>query len=152
MTVRIVIQKTILQIFFTVLFGISSRAQLRVANYSCGKPGTDKYEHVEFWTKDGKRTEVSYAYGKNRREIKMQYLGRDNFNGDSTFRVKFSNGYVLFVIPSGLQLKVTDSTRKYNKTFVWEYEGPVNGIGTHCEVCVSDEADAMKLLKTTYLK
>ena len=42
-----------------LLFGTSLMAQMKVAGYSFGKPGTDKYEHLEFWTNDGKRAEVN---------------------------------------------------------------------------------------------
>ena len=145
-------KRTIIQIFLTVTFGINSQAQLKVANYACGKPRTDTYEHFAFWTKDGNRTEISYSYGKNSKNVKLRYLGNDKLNGESTFKVQFSNNYVLFITPIGLRLKVTDSAGRYSKTFAWQYEGPVNGIGTYCDVCADDDEDAMKLLKASYLK
>jgi hypothetical protein len=125
---------------------------MKVANYSFGKPGTDKYEHFDFWTKDGKPTEINYAYGKKRKEVKLQNLGKDRLNGSDCFKVKFTNNYVLYIIPHGQQLQVTDPSGKYNKTFSWEYEGPVNGIGTFCDVCAIDDEDAMNLIHSTYLK
>ena len=136
----------------TLLIGTALMAQMKVAGYSFGKPGTDKYEHLEFWTKDGQRTEVNYAYGKDRKEVKLQYLGKDQVNGYTCFKVKFTNNYILYVIPKGLQLQVSDAICKYNKTFSWEYEGPVNGIGTFCNVCAEDDEDAMKLIRAVYLK
>jgi hypothetical protein len=104
-------------------------AQTKVANYTCGKPGTDKFEQFDFWTKDGKRTKVNYAFGRNSKEVKLQYLGKDTLNGAACFKVKFSNNYMLYIIPKGRKLQVTDSSGKYNKTFSWQYEGPVDGVG-----------------------
>jgi hypothetical protein len=73
-------------------------------------------------------------------------------NGDSCFKIQFTNKYVLYIIPTGLRLKVTDVTGKYNKTFSWEYEGPVNGIGTYCDPCADDDNDAMKIIHASYMK
>jgi len=120
--------------------------------YSAGKTGTDQYEHLEFRTKDGKRNGASYAYGKNRNEVKLKYLGKSQTNGDTCFKVQFTTNYILYIVPKELKLKVTDKSGNYNKTFSWEYEGPVNGIGTYCDVCVEDDKDAMKLIRSSYLK
>ena len=125
---------------------------MKVANYSFGKPGTDKFEHIEFWTKDGIRTEINYAYGKDRKEVKLQYLGKGKINGSICFKVKFTNNYTLYIIPKGLKLQATDASGKYNKTFSWEYEGPVNGIGTFCEICAKDVDDAMNLIQSFYIQ
>jgi hypothetical protein len=135
--------------FFT---GTTLMAQMKVAQYSFGKPGTDTYEHLEFWTKDGKRSEVNYAYGKDRKEVKLRYLGKGQLNGQTGFKVQFGNNYMLYIIPKRLQLQVTDANGKYNKIFSWEYEGPVNGIGTYCSVCADDDEDAMKLIQSMYLR
>lgn len=142
-------------VFLTVFYfaiQANSNAQMKVASYSFGKPGTDKYEHFEFWINDGKRTNVEYSYGKDSKNIKLQYLGKDRINSDSCFKLQFSNNYILYVIPKGLTLKVIDSTAKYNKIFKWEYEGPVNGIGTYCDVCARDDEEAMKLIQSGYMK
>ena len=88
---------------------------------------------------------------KTEREVKLQYLGKDQLNGSSCFKVRFNNNYVLYIIPKERRLQVTDSKGKYKKTFSWEYKGPVNGIGTFCDVCVEDEDDAMKLIRSSYL-
>lgn len=145
-------KKASLLIFSTLLIATRLTAQIKVANYSFGKPETDKYEHFDFWTKDGKPTEVNYAYGKDRKEAKLHYLGKDKVNGSPCFKVKFSNNYVLYILSKGQQLLVTDGSGKYNKTFSWEYEGPVNGIGTFCDICAEDDQDAMNLIQSNYLK
>jgi hypothetical protein len=145
-------QKLIFLTVSTLFFGTTLLAQIKVAGYSCGKPATDQYEHLEFWAKDGKRAELNYAYGKNRKEGRLQYLGRDQVKGSVCFKVRFDNNYILYIIPKGLQLLVIDGSGKYNKTFSWEYEGPVNGIGTFCEPCATDDADAMKLIQASWLK
>ena len=116
------------------------------------KYNTDKYEEFAFWAKGGKRAGIYYTYGKDHRNIPVQYLGIDKINGEKCFKVKFSNGYSLFIIPRGNQLNFIDSAGKYNKTFSWEYEGPVNGIGTHCDICAEDDKDAMNLMRSCYLR
>jgi hypothetical protein len=139
-------------IILSLLFGTKAGAQLKVANYSCGKYGTEKYEHFEFWTKDGKRADIYYSYGKYQKRVKLYYSDKDKINGDSCFKVQFTNKYILYIIPKGLGLSVVDTSGKYNKDFSWEYEGPVNGIGTYCDVCADDEADAFQILQRSYIK
>jgi hypothetical protein len=145
-------KKEIILTLSSLFIGTALMAQMKVAGYSFGKPGTDKYEHLEFWTKDGQRTEINYAYGKDRKEVKLQYIGKDQVNGSTCFKVRFTNNYIIQIIPKGLQLQVTDASGNYNKTFSWEYEGPVNGMGTFCNVCAEDDEDAMKLIRSAYLK
>lgn len=144
------------KIFFLMisnfLVGTTVFSQIKVANYSFGKPGTDMYEHFEFWTNEGKHTTVSYVYGKEKREVKLHYVGRDVIYGDTCFRIRFTNNYVLSIMRKGLQLRIFDQTGKYDKIFSWEYEGPVNGIGTFCEVCAEDERAAMTIIKLAYLQ
>ncbi len=145
-------KKLVVQLFLILCLSVSLQAQLKVASYSYGKRGTDQYEHFAFWTKDGKRTDVYYSYGKQNKETKLDYIGRGQINGDSCFKVRFANKYVLYFIPTGFQLKAIDGVGKYNKTFVWQYEGPVNGIGTYCDPCAADDRDAMKIIRASYMK
>lgn len=137
---------------FTCFASNISLAQLKVAQNSKGEYGTDQNEKFEFWAKSDKHFEILYAYGKSAREIKLQYLGKSRISGDSCFKVQFPNKYLRYVIPSGLSLKVVDSSGKYNKTFSWQYEGPIDGKGTHCDVCAEDDVDAMNILRLAYLK
>lgn len=123
-----------------------------MAQYAHGKYGADEFERLEFWIKDGKRSEILYSYGKHERKGQLQYIGKTKINGDSCFKVQFSNKYVLYVIPLDLSLKVVDLPGKYSKVFSWQYEGPVNGIGTHCGVCAEDDNDAMRILQLAYFK
>ena len=145
-------KRLLFQNIFILLLATTSKVQLKVANYSLGKFGTNKYEHFEFWTKDGKSTNISYAYGKGPKEVKLRFLGKDQINGDSCLKVEFSNKYVLYIIPNKLRLEITDSSGDYHKIFEWEYEGPVNGIGTYCDFCTEDEEEAMQLIHLAYLK
>lgn len=130
----------------------TSTAQSKVANYSYDKYGAAQYEQFSFRVKDNKRAEITYSYGKDPKEIKLQYMGKAQINGDSCFKVQFPNKYVLYVIAKDRVLKVVDADGKYNKTFKWEYEGPVNGIGTFCGVCAADDDEAMELMKRVYFK
>jgi len=134
------------------LFASAAYAQLKVAQYTCGKQGTIQFEELEFWTKKGKPSEIIYKYGKETRDLRLQYLGKSKNYGDSCFKVQFPNKFTLYVIASGLSLKVIDSSGNYNKVFLWHYEGPVNGIGTHCDVCAEDDRDAMRILRLAYMK
>ena len=124
-----------------------AHAQNRVANYGFGKPGTAAYEHFSFWINDNRRTDIHYAYGKNRQDIVLRYAGRTQ----AGFRVRFPDGRTLYLVPSGTALRVTTKAAA-PKIFAWEYEGPVNGVGTACSVCVADAAAATRLLKQYYLR
>jgi|RhiMetdeSRZDD1v2_1073273.scaffolds.fasta_scaffold08207_7 hypothetical protein len=73
--------------FLTLFIGTILHAQMKVAGYSFGKPGTDKYEHWEFWTKDRKRADVKYAYGKDRKAVKLLYVGTSQIKGNPCFKV-----------------------------------------------------------------
>lgn len=129
-----------------------AQAQSKVANYSYGQPGTATYEHFSFWAQDGQRGELSYSYGKDRKESKLTYLGPDKVNGKAAFKVQFPNKHVLYIIPTGTTLRVTDNKLAAQKTYRWEYEGPVNGIGTFCQPCAEDEKKAIQLVQSAYLK
>jgi hypothetical protein len=141
----------IIIIIFTTLIFTTSKAQLKVANYSTGKYGTETYEHISFWIEDGKKSYLEYAYGKEPTEIKLLFLGQKILNRNKSIKVQFSNGNILFITPDGLNLNVSDENGKYFKTFKWEYVGPINGIGTYCDICAENEKEAMKMVKNNYL-
>lgn len=129
-----------------------AQAQNQVANYGCGKPGTAAYEHFSFWIDNYQRTDIQYAYGKNRTDFRPRYAGPIRLHGRPGFKIQFANRRTLYLLPSGTTLRVTTSTTATPKTFVWEYEGPVNGVGMVCSVCAPDAAAAMHLLRQYYLK
>lgn len=122
----------------------------KVANYSFGKMGNSNYEHFSFWTKDGKRSKIIYSYGKNEKEFELEYLAAKTIQGRKGFEVKFPNDLVLFVIPTGNNIRVINPLGNYNKIFKWEYEGPIDGRGMVCDVCAENETEAMVLLKNGY--
>lgn len=127
-------------------------AQNQVANYGFGQPGTAGYEHFSFWINNKRRTDIQYAYGKDRQDTQLHYAGLGRLNGQRCFKVQFPNRRTLYVMPSGTTLRVATSPTATPKTFAWEYEGPVNGVGTNCSVCVADATAAMRLLRAYYLK
>jgi hypothetical protein len=127
-------------------------AQNQVANYGYGQPGTDGYEHFSFWTNNGRRSDAAYASGKNREDAQLRYVGPSRLNGQPGFKVKFLDGRTLYLVPSGTNLRVATAPGATPKTFTWEYEGPVNGVGTQCSVCAPDAEAAMRLLQAHYLK
>ena len=133
------------------LLSLAAHAQNQVANYSFGKPGTATYEHFSFWVKDGHRTDIAYAYGRDRKDSQLRYLGPSRVKSQAGFNAQFSNGHTVHLVPSGNRLLVT-AAGAAPKIFTWEYEGPVNGIGTFCSVCAQDEQAAMRLLQRCYLR
>jgi hypothetical protein len=143
--------KTILIILIALITAPAIFAQ-KVANYAVGKMSTEAYEHFSFWAEAGKRTKITYTYGKDNKELNAAYLGKSNYKGKPCFKVTLPNRQMLYVILSGNKLFVTNAAKTYNKTFAWEYEGPVNGIGNYCDVCTQDEKEAMTLLRKYYLK
>jgi hypothetical protein len=134
-----------------LLFAASSAfAQMRVANFSTGKAGTKSYEHLSFYVNDGARGDITYAYGKAGRsgeEITLKYLDKDKLNGAAAFKIALPNNMVLYVIPQKTYLKIVDGKGKYNKIFRWEYEGPVNGIGTWCSSCTQNGKESVALIR-----
>lgn len=130
----------------------AARAQNRVANYGLGTPGTAAYEHFSFWTNFGQRSDLHYAYGKDRNDLVLRYAGRARLGGQPGFRVRFPDGSLRYLALRGDSLLVSPSPTATPKTFAWEYEGPVNGVGTACSVCVADAAAAATLLRQHYLR
>jgi hypothetical protein len=136
-------------VIFLVLFLLigSAYAQPQVANFSTGKVGTKSYEHFSFWVDDGVRGDITYSYGKSRREIRLNYAGRDTLNGIAVFKIEFPNNEVFYVISQRTYLKIVNKKGNYNKIFRWEYEGPINGIGTFCEPCTGNGKESVALIR-----
>jgi hypothetical protein len=130
-----------------LLLAGSAYAQTQIAYFSTGKLGTKSYERFSFWVENGVRSDITYSYGKSARKIKLNYAGRDTLNGIAVFKVEFPNNEVLYVIPQKTYLKIVNKKGTYNKIFRWEYEGPVNGIGTWCEGCTEDDKESVALIR-----
>ena len=141
--------KRILILLVVGIFSMSANAQ-KVAAYATGTPGEADYESLSFWTDNGERSFVTYTYGAERKEAAITYTGKSNFKGIDCFKIQFANKLVLYVMSNGPELQVANLKGDYLKTFKWEYEGPVNGIGTECHVCAKDANEAMGLLKSHY--
>jgi hypothetical protein len=142
--------KTIL-IFFLLIGQVALAQPGKVANYSTGQPGTDGYEEFSFWVRNNAVSTVTYVYGRDRKEANVNYLGKSSLNGKPAFKLGLPNGVVLYAVPLDITLMVTDRPGKYVKRFSWQYEGPVDGIGTFCQPCAQDERSAMRLIKGYYL-
>lgn len=131
---------------FLLLICIACTAQQKVANYFTGKYGTKSYEHFSFWSKDGKPSAVAYSYGIKPGDITLKLVGTEMHNGNKALKVQFPNKHILLISVDREELHVTDVNATYNKIFQWEYEAPVNGIGTFCDVCAEDETEAITIV------
>lgn len=141
----------VLSFFIALLLVHLSLSAQKVATYSTGNPGQADYESFAFWTKeDGNRSFITYNYGADRKEAKITYAGIGNYKGIQSFKIQFTNKLTLHVMRNGPQLHIVDNEGKYNKAFKWEYEGPVNGIGTFCNVCASDQVEATSIVDLFY--
>ena len=139
--------KHLLTIILIGLISFQVYAQ-KVASYSTGTAGQADYESFGFWiNENGQRSYITYNYGADRKESRISYLGVSNFNGVKSFKIQFSNKLILHVMSNGDQLQIADMNGKYSKAFKWEYEGPVNGIGTFCKVCAIDAKDAKSVVE-----
>jgi len=141
-----------LALLLALLAAGPAQAQNTVANYAYGQPGTAGYEHFSFWTKDGQRYQLQYSYGPDRRDATLRYAGPAAVGGQASFKVQFADGRVLYITPADAVLRVATSPTAAPKEFAWEYEGPVNGVGTACSVCAPDAPAAMRLVQAHYLK
>ncbi len=124
----------------------------KVANYSVGKYGEEGYEHFSFWSKSGKRAEIKYSYGKDSKELSASYAGKGSYKGQKCFKVTLPGNYMLYVIPTGLKLRIVGPAKNFDKAFEWEYEGPVNGVGTFCNVCAQDEKEAKAVIDRYFMR
>lgn len=145
------IKKTLSVTLLLAAVSFTSYAQ-KVAKYFYGKPGMATYQGYSFWVKNGKPAEITFQGGTNLKESKVMNGGKVTFNGKTALKMTFPSGKVFYAYPIGEKLAVVNAATKKIETFTWEYEGPINGIGTFCEPCAEDEKAAVTLLKTSYLK
>ena len=138
-------------IFFSFILLSPTTFCQQVANYSSGVRGTDDFEEFSFWARNNARAEIYYRYGKVPEEVKLTYGGRTLMRNRQCFKVKFPNGYELLISPKDQGLRVMDEDENYNKIFQWEYEGPVDGVGTACDICTKDEWEALVLIKAYFI-
>lgn len=133
-----------------------SQSSGRVANFSYGTTDSPDFESYSFWVRSNQKSDIGYTYTSKTgttKKLKLKYAGVSPWNGQQAFKIKFPNGLLLYAIPSnGETLKIVSLDGTYSKIFQWQYEGPVNGIGTWCEPCAQDGKDAVKILKTYYLR
>ena len=108
------------------------------ANFETGTPGQADHEDFSFYLMQDGSKEVHYTYGADWKEVKLRYLGPKP-GAEPAFRVQFPNRLVLEVSVQGESLQVRSADGRYDKTFRWQYEGPVDGRGTFCEPCVEEK-------------
>lgn len=141
------------------LLAAAPRAQAqernRVANYYAGTPGTASYEHFSFWSTAGRRGDMQYSQGagqSDQNDATLRYAGPTRLQGQPAFKVRFAGGKVLYVAPRDTALLVATSATAAPKIFQWEYQGPVNGVGTACSVCTPDAKAAVQLVQGYFVR
>jgi hypothetical protein len=140
-------------IFLISLFTSFSQ-NIKEAAFSTGKINTDQYEEFSFLVKDNKASQIIYRYGKLniQKDMEITYLGNEFFKNRKCFKIKFPNNYELYLSPDGVKLEVFDKSMNYNKTFLWKYEGPIEGRGTFCDICAQNENEAIDLINNYFIK
>jgi hypothetical protein len=141
--------------FFFIVFGTTvsdAKAQQKVANFSFGRAGTRIYERLSFWIDGEKMGDIIYAYGSERKEVKLVYAGKEQVTGAAGFKVKFPNQHTLYIRPRGAGLEVSEAQGRKKKIFQWEYEGPEDGRGTFCAPCVEDARAAIGLVQRYFIE
>lgn len=137
-------------IFSNEAFSQNKYENGKVANYSVGKYSSPAYEHFSFWVDaDGKPLEIFYSMKDRNKETVFTYLGK-TADGKG-FKVKAPNGATSSIYVVGNNLRVVNNKTKRAKTFKWEYEGPVNGIGTFCTPCVEEPKEAAAFMKKYFI-
>lgn len=132
----------------------------KVASFESGSYGSRDREAISFWKENGKRAAIEYQYGSDEKTVKLSYLGAADCGGERCFKVGFPNKLVLYVTPGIDTIRLADvadrlrggKPGKYDRTFSWRYEGPVDGRGTFCSVCAEDGKDATAVLRQFFLK
>lgn len=132
----------------------------KVASFETGGYNSRDRESISFWTGNGRRTVIEYRYGSDDKAVKLAYLGPADCGGRRCFKVGFPNKLVLYVTPGVDTIGLSDTADtvrdakpgSYQRTLAWQYEGPIDGRGTFCNVCAKDGKDATALLRQFYLK
>lgn len=124
----------------------------QVANYYAGTPGTSSYQHFSFWSHEGRRYNLQYSRDSTRTDITARYVGPAQVAGAPGFRVSLANGQLRYVVPADSVLLVRATPTGPATTFRWEYQGPVNGVGTACSVCAPNAGAAMRLVRRYFVR
>lgn len=135
--------------FFDNAFSQNKIENAKVANYSTGKYGTSSYEHFSFWVDDAEKPlEISFSMKNRDKDIIFTYAGK-TVDGKG-FKVKTPNGATSSIYIVGRNLRVVNGRTKKAKIFKWEYEGPVNAIGTYCTPCVQEDKVSNRLYQEVF--
>lgn len=129
-----------------------SQLRDKTANFSNGKSEKSKsFEMLSFWTKDNKRDEIFYYTYKSpvRTEIPLSYVGKTSDR--KGFILRSSKGLVMRIYPIGKRLKVYNQRTKKTTWFVWEYVGPVDGVGTWCDSCIQEALRAVQFVRKYFV-
>ena len=98
-------------------------------------------------TKSGQQ--MTYAYKQHETGIRLEPIGKKRLDGQTVVLVRMAGVGQIYQIRrdrAGQTLIMTSQDGRYRKTFTLGYEGPVNGVGTYCESCANEPAEALKLV------
>ncbi|QJD81289.1 hypothetical protein HH216_08435 [Spirosoma rhododendri] len=111
----------------------------------CASPDWEKLSFEK--TKAG--SVLTYAYKQHEDGVRLQPVGVKSVNGQRVLLVRMpgvSQPYMIRRDRAGERLVMTSQDGRYRKLFKLGYEGPVNGVGTFCETCANEPADAFRLV------
>lgn len=122
----------------------------RVANFVAAEHlgGVHPAPRLRFWS--GPRGQViEYEAKEGAETIILEPAGPTADR--SGVRVSTPDGSLWSVTPSAGALLLRDDPTAAPRSFVWEYQGPVDGRGTACSPCVP-EAEALQFVRDAFMK
>lgn len=123
----------------------------RVTRFETGEPGTDQWEDLSFQVQSDGTKEISSSHGRDRTEVKVQSKALAGSSTDRRLHLVFADGRAIDVTIKGQTLQIDDGSDKAPKSYVWAYEGPVDGRGTFCTPCV-EEKDAIPFVRKNFMQ
>ncbi len=139
----------LLQTLFFVLMLSPCFSQVKShAFFMIGDYANPKWEKIEF-NFTNKAKEITYSYHQNESGVQLKPLGIKYIDGQKGLMVKFPTGNKIYVIlqdQKKQRIIMKSEDGQYNKAFALGYEGPVNGVGTYCDVCANEPAEAFAIV------
>lgn len=144
------INKIFIIVFFSFCTIALNAQQKTHAFFMIGNYAYPEWEKLEFDLNDN-GGEITYSYAKKPDGIKLKILGIKYIGKYKVLMVQipgFPKTYYINPDPKNERIQFESSDKKFNKWLPLGYEGPVNGIGTYCELCANEPEDAFEIVKS----